>query len=51
MIYCRLVKGGYASSLDHAETLSARKVLKVLAYENFLGEYEDEYLELNKPEP
>jgi hypothetical protein len=50
LIHCRLVKGGYASSLLEAESLPARKVLQVLNYENFIQEYEEEFIALNAPE-
>lgn len=48
VIYFRLVKGGYASSVGEASHMDARCVLQALAYERFLGDYERAYIELNK---
>lgn len=48
MIYFRLCKEGYASSVPEAMTLDARTVLQALAYEAFLSDYERTYIKLNE---
>jgi hypothetical protein len=44
-----LIKAGYASSVPEAMTLDARTVIQAINYENFLGDYEACYIELNMP--
>lgn len=48
VVYFRLCKSGYASSIKEAETLDVRTVLQALAYEKFCGDYQIAFLELNK---
>lgn len=48
LIYFRLCKAGYASSVKEASKMDARTVLQALAYENFLSDYEQAYIDLNK---
>lgn len=48
LVLLRLVKDGYARSYKEALELDVRTVLKINAFERFLGDYEDEYIELNK---
>lgn len=48
IIHIKLVKGGYAGSLEEATKMDVRSVLQCMAYENFLGDYQDAYLELNR---
>ncbi len=48
LVYFRLCKAGYASSVTEAAGLSARVVLQALHYEKFCNDYENAYLELNR---
>ena len=48
IIYFRLCKSGYASSVTEAATLDARTVLQALSYDAFCNDYELAYMELNK---
>ena len=47
MYYIKLVKLGYGS-YNEVKELNARVVLQALNYENFCGDYEMAFLELNK---
>jgi len=47
-LYFRLCKAGYASSVPEAATFDARTVLQALAYEDFIGDYDQAFMELNK---
>lgn len=49
LIYFRLVKAGYASSLNEAKSLNVRETLQALHYETFLVDYEKAYIDLNRP--
>jgi hypothetical protein len=51
VIFFRIIKAGYASSLGEAKKLTAREIIQALNYETFLADYEDEYLAINAPEP
>lgn len=48
LIYFRLCKSGYASSVKEAAEMDARTVLQALAYDEFCHNYEAAFLELNK---
>lgn len=48
LIYFRLCKEGYASSVKEAAEMDARTVLQALNYEKFCSDYESAYLEINK---
>lgn len=48
LIFFKLCKSGYANSISDAKTLTAREVLEALNYEQFICDYEDTYMELNK---
>lgn len=48
VLYFRLCKGGYASSVPEAMELDARTVLQALSYERFLSDYEQTYMDLNR---
>lgn len=50
MVYFRLVKGGFASSVTEAATLDVRTVLQAFHYEAFIRDYEDAYVALNNRE-
>lgn len=43
----RLVKAGYARSIEEARKMTAREVLQALAYESFLVDYQAAFRELN----
>jgi hypothetical protein len=45
----KLVKSGYGT-LGEVKEMSSREVVQALHYEKFIGDYEAEYLELNKAE-
>ena len=47
LIYFRLCKAGYATSVREAAELDARTVLQALYYEGFCSDYELAYLEIN----
>lgn len=48
LVYFKLCKAGYASSVKEAMTYDARTVLQALEYDNFCNDYETAYYELNK---
>lgn len=48
LVYFRLVRSGYASSVRDAARLDARTVLQALWYDRFLQDYERTYLDLNR---
>lgn len=48
LVYFKLCKAGYASSVREAAELDVRTVLQALNYETFLADYERAYLELVK---
>jgi hypothetical protein len=48
LVYFKLCKGGYASSIPEAAQLDARSVLQALAYDQFCADYEAAFYELNK---
>jgi hypothetical protein len=50
LVYFRLCKSGYASSIREAALLTAKEVLQALAYDRFLNQYEAKWLEMNKGE-
>ncbi len=48
LIYFRLCKAGYSNSIIEARELDARTVLQALAYEKFIIDWEQAYIEENK---
>lgn len=46
-IIYKLVKAGYGN-IEVVKNMSSREVLQALAYEKFVGDYQDAYMELNK---
>ena len=43
----KLVKAGYGD-IEVVKRMDSREVLQALAYEKFLGDYQETYMELNK---
>lgn len=48
VIYLKLVKARYAPTIEEAKKLNAREVLQAFAFDNFLDDYEEAYIEANK---
>lgn len=48
LVYLRLCKWGYATSVMEAKTYDARTVMQAFAYEMFCDDYERAFLEVNK---
>ena len=46
-IIYKLVKAGYGN-IEIVKRMNSREVLQALAYEQFVGDYQDAYMELNK---
>ena len=49
MIFLRLSKEGYGHFLDIKYKWNAREVLNAIAYEKFTKDFEQVFLELNRP--
>lgn len=48
VVYFRLCKSGYATSIREARELTAREVLQALCFDRFCSEYDAAFVELNK---
>jgi hypothetical protein len=48
LVYFKLCKSGYASSVAEAATMDARTVLQALNYDTFCSDYESAFLEMNR---
>jgi hypothetical protein len=47
LVYFKLCKAGYASSVKEASEMDARSVIQALHYENFCNDWEEQFLKLN----